>query len=123
LVSGGGAMETVAGNVAISGRILGNQALVKSGSAALILSGSNSFTGGAVVLEGTLDLLGPSALPDGSALTIGNAAGVFAPVVTAPGIPSAGPAAVPEPGSLALLGSLAVTVVAWSCRRRSRSAP
>ncbi len=84
----------------------------------LILSGSSNYSGGTFVSDGTLVVTNPAALPDGGSITVGDAsffdsgAPSFAPV-------AATAAAVPEPGSLALLGA-AVSGAAIYRRRRSR---
>jgi autotransporter-associated beta strand protein len=114
LATGGGAVETIAGDIAIRGNISGSEGLTKSGSAALILSGSNSFTGAVTVVAGTLDLLSPLSLPNGSAVTIGSdAASNFAPVVMESNMSATNPAAVPEPGTLALLASLGALLAVY----------
>jgi autotransporter-associated beta strand protein len=111
----------------------------------LILSGSDSYGGGTTVTAGTLIATSSASLPAGSALTVG-AGGVFifdpAQTVAAPvaGAASASAvAAVPEPGTLALLavGVAAASVAcdrlkmlfvsasrlsAWRFRRRNPSA-
>jgi fibronectin-binding autotransporter adhesin len=78
-------------------------ALDVTGPGTLILSGSNTYGGGTFVTGGTLDILNPAALPDGSSLIVGDAANLlFAPAATALS-PSLTARAVPEPGSWALL--------------------
>ena len=73
-------------------------ALVLTGGSELVLSGSNTFSGGTTVIVGTLIATNSAALLDGSNLTVGNAA-AFAPM-----IPSASAVSpVPEPGTLVLL--------------------
>jgi autotransporter-associated beta strand protein len=102
----------------------------------LILSGSNSYTGGTVVSAGTLALLNTGALPDvgtsgyGTSLTVG-AGGtvVFGPSLaggamvadeTTAGV-VARPEVVPEPGTLALLlAALGSAAVCRRCSRRSK---
>ncbi len=76
----------------------------------LILAGSNGYTGGTAVEEGTLDVVAPNALPSGSNLSVGSgAASLFgAPVESAPLMLSSNAAnPVPEPSCLALLAGLA----------------
>ena len=106
------------------------------GGGTLILSGSDGYSGGTFVNAGTLDVTNVNGLPNGEALTVGAGAGsLFAsPVggggllggmeVAAAGYPLGGqsavaPAAVPEPGMLALLlAGLAGTAICRGCRRR-----
>ena len=52
----------------------GSAALTLSGNGELILSGTDSYSGGTTVGGGTLDVLDSAALPDGSALTVGSGA-------------------------------------------------
>ncbi len=88
--------------------------LTKAGSGVLILSGSDTYSGGTVVEAGILDALGFNSLPSGSSLTVGAhgmtvcAHGIMTVDPSATGLTAAVPttAAVPEPGTLALL-------VAW----------
>ena len=107
IVIGSGAtatLDTQAGKMTVNGAISGaGGALMKDGSGMVVLSGSNSFTGGVTVEAGTLEALVSSAIPDGSRLTVGaEAALLFAPVL--PATPSAANAqTVPEPGTVALL--------------------
>ena len=50
------------GSTTFAGNIIGNDALALSGSGALTLSGTNSYTGGTTVSGGTLDIAAPSAV-------------------------------------------------------------
>ncbi len=93
----------------------------------LVLSGTNTFSGGTTVYSGTLEVTNGQALPEGSSLTVG-ADGTFVFDPTAGAAPlsaesAAGIAqAVPEPGTLTLLGVAGVVAVAAAVRRkRSRS--
>ncbi len=108
----------------LSGAISGSGGLAITGDGTLLLSGTdNTYSGGTVVESGTLIVNNCGALPDGSSLTVG-AGGTFIfdpSVAAAPAVPSANTqhiAAVPEPGTLALLAAaLALRIgVAW--RRR-----
>jgi autotransporter-associated beta strand protein len=82
-------------------------ALNTNGPGTLILSGSDSYTGGTTVNAGTLILTSNTAIPDGTSLTVGAGGTViFDPSVA--GTPVVGSAAssvaaVPEPGTLVLL--------------------
>jgi autotransporter-associated beta strand protein len=89
-------------------------ALSLSGDGKLVLSGSDNYTGGTTVDGGTLDVTNPSALPDGSALTVGSDATAFGASSSAPAAFQDSPAAVPEPGTLALL---AAGGLAWFAAR------
>ncbi len=101
-VPGGGAMETDGGDIRIAGNITGSSPLTKSGSATLILSGTNSYTGGTVVADGTLEIVGRNALLDGSALSVGSETAAFGSLAP-PVEPAEASTAVPEPGVLPLL--------------------
>ena len=102
----------------------GATALDKTGGGTLVLSGSNDYTGGTVVTVGRLILDTDTALRDGSSLTVGAGAkflfdpSVFAapPATT----PDAAAVAIPEPGTLALLGVAAIGA-ATAARRRRRN--
>ena len=105
-VSSSGSL-TLGGNIDDGG--LG-QGLTLAGSGTLILSGTNTFGGGTVVVGGVLDLANRTSLLDGSSLTVGaDAASIFAPSLSlAPALtPAAVPAPVPEPSALALLATAA----------------
>ncbi|TDI60640.1 MAG: autotransporter domain-containing protein [Alphaproteobacteria bacterium] len=56
--------------LAVSGNISGSEAIIKNGSGTLILSGSNTYSGGTTLTSGTLTLQGGSALSDTGALTV-----------------------------------------------------
>ena len=89
-------------------------ALSLSGDGQLVLSGSDNYTGGTTVFGGTLDVTNPSALADGSALTVGSDATAFGASSSATAAFQDSPAAVPEPGTLALL---AAGGLAWFAAR------
>ena len=103
--SGGGAVLDTAGfAVSLSGPLSGPGSLAKIGSGKLVLSGSNTYTGGTAVSAGTLLLTSNSALPDGTSLNI-RAGGtlIFDPSLPAAPAAASTIAAVPEPGTLPLL--------------------
>jgi autotransporter-associated beta strand protein len=98
-------LSPAGGTMLLSGAIGGSGGLIETGGLGLlVLSTSNSYTGGTIVNSGKLEVISPWALPGGTSLTVGaNAATIFG--ATAGGAPVALPAAspVPEPGTLALL--------------------
>ena len=103
----------------ISGNIGENPAksgfsVTLNGAGTLILSGSDSYTGGTNVDDGTLYVTDSGALPDGTSLTVGaGGACIFDPsaagggsLAASPGASAADSAAtVPEPGMLGLLAA------------------
>ncbi len=125
----GGAVGLVVGSngasTTFSGQIGGDGSLTKTGAGNLVLSGSDSYTGGTNVDAGTLYVTNSSALPDGTNLTVGpGGTFVFDPSVG--GAPAAnhdsvaasrGAVAVPEPGTLVLLAA-AIWSAAIYCRFR-----
>jgi fibronectin-binding autotransporter adhesin len=107
----------------------GTLALVlNASSGTLVLGGANTYSGGTDVNAGTLVIDSTSALPDGSSLFVGQGASsdfTFAPVAgggASPAAVSAGFAAVPEPGTLALLAAAVGAAVVCRFRRRSKIA-
>ena len=104
----------------------GGYSLTMSGAGGtLILSGSDSYSGGTLVTAGTLDVTNSDALPDDGGLTVGAGGTVIfdssaadSPLAASPSLTVA---PLPEPGTLALLG-----VALWSAaiyhrfRRRSK---
>ena len=65
------------GNSSLTAHVAGLGGLVKTGAGNVILSGTNTFSGGTQVQAGSLVVNSAAALPDGTSLTIG-AGGVFA---------------------------------------------
>jgi fibronectin-binding autotransporter adhesin len=112
-LQGGGLAISVSnsGSLRIGGDISddGNQEsliLNGDGSGQLVLSGTNTYTGGTYVNAGSLVVDSAASLPDGSSLTVGaGASSFFAPLSAGPTAAAspAGLAAVPEPGTLWLL--------------------
>ncbi len=83
-----GTSLTIPGPISESG---GSHALTVAGGGTLTLSGVNSFTGGTVVAGGTVRVTTPTALANGSSLTVGATALQFfasAPVIAASRIES-----------------------------------
>ena len=114
-LSSNSSFAPVAGSqLTLSGAIGGTGALLLSDAGALILSASNSYTGGTDVDFGTLYITNASALTDGTSLTVG-AGGTFIFDSTVSGSPSETTydrtvsdsviAPVPEPGTLVLLAA------------------
>jgi autotransporter-associated beta strand protein len=81
LVGGSQTVNTASGGVKLTGDIGqsgGTYGITKTGSGTLILSGTDSYTGGTTVSAGKLVLAKPSALATGTSLTVGaDAASVF----------------------------------------------
>ncbi len=104
---------------AFAGSIVNGNGLVSllvNGSGTLVLSGTNGFTGGTTVANGTLVLESPTAMADGSNITV-DSAGSFAPIVPDATIPLP-LAPVPEPTSLALLLAAAFGAALVALRTR-----
>ena len=123
-----GSTITLSGDISES---VAGSALSLDDAGTLILSGSNGYTGGTDVNAGTLVVENPTALSNGSSLTVGaGAASLFAApaaggvvlggveLAAVSGNSSAAPPAVPEPATLALL--LAALGSAAACRRFSK---
>jgi autotransporter-associated beta strand protein len=86
-----------------------------------VLSGSNSYMGGTIVEAGTLEVMDPQAIADGTSLTVGaEAAMMFDPPLAAVQTANAA-AAVPEPSTLALFAVPAIGLLGCTWRRRKRS--
>ncbi len=115
--SGGGATFDTAGYiVTLSGSLSGAGSLTKVDSGTLILSGTDSYTGGTTVSEGTLILTNNEAIADGTSLTVGaGAMSIFAGAAAPQTAASA--SAVPEPGTLMLLGAGAIGLLGYAWRR------
>jgi autotransporter-associated beta strand protein len=130
---------TPAGSTTFSGTIgdngtgnsPGSIALLLDGPGTMVLSGTNTYTGGTTVLGGTLVLTNNEAIADGTSLAVGSAAELalfttppVSPLSAAAATGSTGyPAAlsaVPEPGTLVLLGAAGFLAAAAAWRRRRR---
>ena len=93
----------------ISGSLTGSGSLVYNGGGTLTLTGTNTYSGGTVVNSGEMIVMNPAAIEDGTNLTVGVGPVFPAPVVLAPVAGSAA-AAVPEPGTLALIAAAALSI-------------
>ncbi len=109
----------------VDGAITGGGGLTLVDSGSLILAGTNdSYTGGTTVEGGTLAANNAGAIPPENSLTV--AAGgtfVYDPSVDSGAGPvssEVGAAAVPEPGTLALIVGGSVLAIGWAARRRKR---
>ena len=119
LVSDSGKL-TISGNISDGGLI---KTLTLDGGGELILSGSNSYTGGTNVNAGTLIVTSKTALPDGTSLTVG-AGGTLIFDGSAVGSTNlASAAAVPEPSTFVLFGAGVIGMLRWGWRKRTHSAP
>jgi autotransporter-associated beta strand protein len=112
-----GTIQDDSAHIAFSGPISGPGALIKTGTGILVLSGSDTYTGGTFVEGGKLIAMSSTAIANGTNLTIGNPAFFAAPIVPAP-IVSPVAEVVPEPGALSLL--FAVVVIAVIFHRQTR---
>ena len=96
---------TQSGTTTFSGSIQNGAsptALVMDGTGKLVLSGSDTYTGGTVVESGKLVIANPYAIESGTKLIVGNPAR-FAAAIPAAAEAQTAPTAVPEPGTLFLL--------------------
>jgi autotransporter-associated beta strand protein len=105
--------DTGSGTMTISAGINGSGKLTKTGTGALILSGTNTYSGGTVVTAGTLRVVNRNSLPSGSNLTIGTSASAYFGSPIVPDESLDGLVAVPEPSTLALFGFGAIGLVGW----------
>ena len=109
--SGAAVIDTHGNNITMSNSFVPDPALTgadggltKIGPGTLTLSGTNTYTGGTRVENGTLIVASPQAVENGADLYVGPAGSLFAPVVpSAAG--AAAVAAVPEPATWALLAT------------------
>jgi autotransporter-associated beta strand protein len=122
-----GSSLSIDGNVSQSGGdfalTLGSTASLSS-TGELVLLGNNTYNGGTKVLSGILDVKSAGGLYDGSSLTVGNFDSYVPHTASAGGAPAAatpGVAAVPEPGTIALLVAGALCGLAGWVRRRRNS--
>ena len=127
---GGHLVFSRSANLTYRGNISGDLDLTQRGTDTVLLSGDNTYTGGTIVSSGTLVINTSTALPGGRSLTVARAARSSSiPPLSIPrwrrgdapaaGFTCGGAAAVPEPGTLALL-AVAVCGGAIAGRIRSR---
>src|SRR5262249_43525599 len=95
--------------------------LTKAGQGTLILTGTNTYNGKTSVVNGTLEIMNPSALPSGASLNVGATAGSLLGEAIIPDLPVAGgdAVAVPEPGTIWLLAIGTLAIAAIISRRRA----
>ena len=112
LVAGGGAFDAGTEKITVSGNIDGNRPLSLN-NGTLLLSGSNSYTGGTTVSSGTLEVASPAALPSEGIINVGRSGAVsllgllVLPDVASPNVSQASIDTVADPS-----GTLAVVEIA-----------
>jgi fibronectin-binding autotransporter adhesin len=114
--TGSGAVFDTGGNtLTLAAAVSGSGSLTKIGAGVLILSGTNTFGGGMIVMAGELVLTDPAAAPNGSNVTVGNP-GTFDPLESAEtSAASASPngvQGVPEPSAALLLAAGTIAIIA-----------
>jgi len=117
VIQGAASELKIQANVGESGLL---QSLTKLGSGTLVLSGTNSYTGGTIVNEGILAVTDSHALPDNQSLIVGAGGTLIfdpsfsgSPVAASP-VSSLAASPVPEPSTLALLfAGLVVGLGVW----------
>jgi autotransporter-associated beta strand protein len=142
LAGSGGVIETSSGTSTLvvdppggpatnfAGSLLNGSGVVRllmEGSGTLILSGSNTYSGGTTVTAGILEFENRAALPSGSSLTVGSGASLLfdsafslSAAASIPDSQAATVAPVPEPGTLVLLlAALCSAAIYRSFFRRS----
>ena len=121
--AGGGCIPFPLADASLSyaGNISGNR-ITHLGTDTLILSGSNSYTGGTSSPAARSPSLPPALLPEGGAFLSATAATCslgrrwsLSPLISNPSTAASSAEAVPEPGSLTLLLALAACAAARGC--------
>jgi len=110
------------GNLAIGGNLTDGglaKSMTLDGPGELILSGSNTYSGGTVVNSGNLIVTSSYSVPDGGSLTVG-AGGtlIFDPSMAAAPVVASSVSPVPEPRTLVMLCAGALGLLAFAWRRR-----
>ena len=114
---------TGSGDTSITGSIAGAGGLTKAGDGTLILSGSDTYSGGTITDSGDLYVTNSNAIFSGTSLTVG-AGGTFVFDPSAAfGLAIASPAvaqinSVPEPETVALLGIGVLSLLGYAWRKR-----
>jgi autotransporter-associated beta strand protein len=122
-ITGGGTLNIAANVQDNAGGIAALHLVSADGAGTLILSSSNNYGGGTFVDSGTMIVTNPSAIADGTNLTVGNAA-LFAPSPIVPsqagsgGAGAASVASVPEPGTLLLVAAGGALLAVYRKRRK-----
>ncbi len=150
-ILGNGTLSAASYNLqsgSVSGSLAGSGMLSKTTAGTVVLGGSDTYTGGTTVSQGTLVVLNPWSIPGGN-LSVGSSLALLGdPVVPAPAIiapdvslattsgldspatnsaaalsaaTQSGVTAVPEPASLLLLLATGACGLFWHAMRRSRS--
>ena len=122
-ISGGGTLG-ISGNISddfASSGIYRSLTLDGNGSGQLVLSGTNTYAGGTIVNAGTLLVMDPQGLLDGSNLTVGAGAVLFDAAVAglSQSAAASGATAVPEPGALVLIVVALGSAVLYGRGRKS----
>jgi autotransporter-associated beta strand protein len=102
-------------------------ALTLTGAGTLYLTGTNTYSGLTAVEGGTLIVASASAIPNGDNIYVGSPGSFFAPPIPASPVPAAssavgGLAAVPEPGTLALVAAGLAAVAVYRKQKRGNAA-